>query len=148
MWNRNCLPFRSTWVQSRSLFCFFWPLCCLFVFDSRLFINTCPWVLWFSIPCTYHYAFVIFERGIDTQIYKDIGVQVEIVRTWMILSCLYTPIMVQKSAGFFVFCLFVCLFFFVILFWKIFLIPYINKVYIGNDIIWASIFCEYELYIN
>jgi hypothetical protein len=48
---------------------------------------------------TYHYAFVIFERGIDTEIYKDIGVQVEIVRTWMILSCLYTPIMVQKSAG-------------------------------------------------
>jgi hypothetical protein len=68
----------------------------------------------------------------------------------MILSCLYTLIMVQKSAvsdhiGFFFVFFLLCFF---ILFWKIFLIPYINKVYIGNDTIWASIFCEYELYIN
>jgi hypothetical protein len=120
MWNRNCLPFRSTWVQPRSLLFFFGPLCCPSVFDLRLFINTCPWVLYGfhlnRIPCTYHYAFVVFERGIDTEIYKDIGVQVETVRAWMILSCLYTLIMVQKSAvsdhiGFF-FCFFCFVFLF------------------------------------
>ena len=59
MWRRNCLPIRSTWVHPcfwwgsccsifsflryRSLYVllsrFFWPLCCLSVFDQRLMIT-------------------------------------------------------------------------------------------------------------
>ena len=59
MWRRNCLPIRSTWVHPCfwwgsccSIFSFlwyislyvllslfFWPLCCLSVFDQRLMIT-------------------------------------------------------------------------------------------------------------
>jgi hypothetical protein len=68
--SRNCLPFRSTWVQTRflvgfallnlwfcgslmvSLYFSFWPMFCLFFFDVRIHFNFTkrnPWSSWFLV---------------------------------------------------------------------------------------------------